>query len=210
MVHLIETASVPVLKIHTTSGIPVDITITHRNHSGCRARTIIQEFLQNYSELRPLVLVLKQFLRQNGLHNPYTGGLGSYCLVLMVTSFLQVYTYSEPGGKVNKNLGTLLMDFLQLYGMKFEFDRVVIKVTEAGGHIQLQSRSSYNLLVLDPCAQEQQEISPRNNVGNSTFMMYKVKDAFKMAAQQPQHFMPVLMMGINTEKVRIKELLFCL
>jgi DNA polymerase sigma len=30
--------------------------------------------------LRPLALVLKQFLFERALSNPYTGGLSSYCL----------------------------------------------------------------------------------------------------------------------------------
>ena len=53
--------------------------------------------------LVPLVLVLKQFLYQRGLHNAFTGGLSSYCLVLMVISFLQLFGGSSGGGTAAGN-----------------------------------------------------------------------------------------------------------
>lgn len=41
-------------------------------------------------QLKPLVLVIKQILYINQLHDTYTGGLGSYSVLLMVVAFLQV------------------------------------------------------------------------------------------------------------------------
>jgi non-canonical poly(A) RNA polymerase PAPD5/7 len=35
-------------------------------------------------------MVLKQFLLQRDLNEVYTGGIGSYSLILMIVSFLQV------------------------------------------------------------------------------------------------------------------------
>lgn len=45
------------------------------------------------SQLEPLVLVLKQFLSQRGLNQPFNGGLSSYALILMVYSFIKVIFY---------------------------------------------------------------------------------------------------------------------
>jgi DNA polymerase sigma len=44
---------------------------------------------QQFPQLTPLALVLKQFLKARSLHAAYTGGLSSYCLVLLVVAFLQ-------------------------------------------------------------------------------------------------------------------------
>jgi predicted nucleotidyltransferase len=200
-VQFIETASVPVIKLQTTCNIPVDITMIQPLHSGKKTKALLIQFLQEYKELRYLILVLKQFLRQIGLHNPYTGGLGSYCLSLMVTSFLQIYIYrrKENAGKIPKNLGTVLLDVLQLYG-KFDFERVVIKVTDEGGHIRLAEKTHFPLLVMDPCVSEQYQISTRNNVGTSAFMMSQVKKAFNTAVAYPNHFIRVLLAGTADDK----------
>jgi len=42
-----------------------------------------------FPQLTPLALVLKQFLKNRNMHTAYTGGLSSYCLVLLVVAFLQ-------------------------------------------------------------------------------------------------------------------------
>lgn len=46
--------------------------------------------VEEMKPLRPLVLVIKQFLAQRNLNEVFTGGLGSYGILLMVYSFLQV------------------------------------------------------------------------------------------------------------------------
>jgi DNA polymerase sigma len=59
----IETASVPVIKFHTSDyGIHVDITFHANvtNHSGAEARELLKYYYEMYKELKPLALVLKQ------------------------------------------------------------------------------------------------------------------------------------------------------
>ena len=41
-----------------------------------------------YECLKPLVLVLKQFIFSANLNDTYQGGLSSYGLILMIVSFL--------------------------------------------------------------------------------------------------------------------------
>ena len=52
--------------------------------------SIIQDQTEIFPCLEPLVLVLKQFLLQRDLNEVFTGGISSYCLILMTISFLQV------------------------------------------------------------------------------------------------------------------------
>ena len=42
------------------------------------------------SALKPLIIILKTFLIQRGLNEVFTGGLGSYALFVLVSSFLKV------------------------------------------------------------------------------------------------------------------------
>jgi len=46
--------------------------------------------MTEYPNLKYLVLVLKLFLLQRDLNEVFTGGISSYCLILMTVSFLQV------------------------------------------------------------------------------------------------------------------------
>jgi non-canonical poly(A) RNA polymerase PAPD5/7 len=49
-----------------------------------------QKFLEQAPVIRPLAMVLKYYLHQLGLNEPYKGGIGSYTLLIMIVSFLQV------------------------------------------------------------------------------------------------------------------------
>jgi len=74
----------------------------------------IFERIQEFPLVRPLLLVLKQFLLDRGLLTAYTGGLSSYCLFLMVTRYLQ-----EQSSSIG-DCGSLLMGFLDFYGNCFD------------------------------------------------------------------------------------------
>ena len=64
------------------------LSLAYASHSGIMARELVKDLILSFPALAPLVLVLKQFLYEKKLNEPYTGGLGSYCLVLMVACFL--------------------------------------------------------------------------------------------------------------------------
>jgi DNA polymerase sigma len=57
-------------------------------HTGLAASGLLKHYIQLLPPLKILSLVLKQFLYERSLGDTYTGGLSSYCLVLMVVSFL--------------------------------------------------------------------------------------------------------------------------
>lgn len=56
------------------------------------------------------------FLQQRELNEVYSGGIGSYCLLAMIASFLITHPSREGGGALEACLGTLLLDFFLLYG----------------------------------------------------------------------------------------------
>ncbi|KAG7395891.1 hypothetical protein PHYBOEH_003055 [Phytophthora boehmeriae] len=92
---LLGNAKIPVLKM-TYSFDPaerdvlLDLTCGHSvGHSGLGARDLIYSFQAEMPALRPLVLILKSHLVDNGLNSAFTGGISSYVLVILVIRFLQ-------------------------------------------------------------------------------------------------------------------------
>eukprot|EP00750_Incisomonas_marina_P029581 INCI7198.3.p1 GENE.INCI7198.3~~INCI7198.3.p1 ORF type:complete len:1333 (+),score=224.12 INCI7198.3:281-4279(+) len=122
-VTVISSANVPVIKVSTAfqetgrGGISLDISFDGPKHRGIVTCALVAQLQSCYPCLRPLVLVLKHLLITKGLNQTYLGGISSYGLVLMVTAVLQLWDqhfYNEP-----KNLGTLLIFFLYIYGVLF-------------------------------------------------------------------------------------------
>lgn len=71
--------------------------------------------------IRPLVLVLKQFLLDRGLLTAYTGGLSSYCLFLMVAKYCQEQV------PIWNDCGSLLMGYVLV---KLVHIPTIIKTTD--------------------------------------------------------------------------------
>ncbi|KAJ8524258.1 hypothetical protein ON010_g16859 [Phytophthora cinnamomi] len=72
--------------------IPFDITFDEPHgihHNGVASVTLVQGLVDAFYGLRELTLVLKHFLVERGLNDPYVGGLSSYGLLLMVLYVLQ-------------------------------------------------------------------------------------------------------------------------
>ena len=116
---LIERTVVPVIKVATKDTkartLRLDITFDSPNHHGLEAVELVNRLLEEYPMIRPLVLVLKQFLLDRGLLTGYTGGLSSYCLFLMTARYLQEQATAWA------DCGALLMGFLDFYGNHVSF-----------------------------------------------------------------------------------------
>lgn len=117
-IKLIDRTIVPVIKVSTKDTrarvIQLDISFDSPEHHGLEANQMVAAILDELPLIRPLMLVLKQFLLDRGLLTAYTGGLSSYCLFLMLARYLQEQppTSGDPG--------SLLMGFLDFYGNYFD------------------------------------------------------------------------------------------
>jgi non-canonical poly(A) RNA polymerase PAPD5/7 len=67
----------------------IDITHMTEQHNGLKCVELVKEYILDCWFIEPLILVLKQMLRVNGLNDPYHGGLSSYGLLLMIVAFIQ-------------------------------------------------------------------------------------------------------------------------
>merc|ERR1719208_740793 len=111
---VLDKAAVPIVKM-TDAKADVKVDISFNTDNGIRAATLIKFYKQTYPPLAKLIYVLKQFLLQRDLNEVFTGGLSSYCLILMVVSFFQMHQRPDAcHGEAN--LGVLLMEFFELYG----------------------------------------------------------------------------------------------
>jgi non-canonical poly(A) RNA polymerase PAPD5/7 len=130
---VIGNTKVPLVKFtHAPTNISVDVCFDQE--SGPGAAQLMKTYLEALPPLRPLTFVLKYFLSARGLNEPYSGGVGSYLLQLMIVSFLQhrerdAYNYRRPS---LNNLGCLLLEFLELYGIGFNYTTTGISVRNDG------------------------------------------------------------------------------
>ncbi|PPQ89445.1 hypothetical protein CVT25_012824 [Psilocybe cyanescens] len=131
-VTIIAKAKVPIVKFVTTHGrFKVDISINQGD--GLVSGQIITGFLKDMipsakgkesKVLRSLVMITKAFLSQRSMNEVYTGGLGSYAIVCLAVSFLQMHPKIRRGEiDPEKNLGVLVMEFFELYGNEYAVDR---------------------------------------------------------------------------------------
>lgn len=110
-VNYIEAATVPVIKLKCSLSTIMEqaglkypknpkykniyhqkfsIDITHKTefHNGIKCVELVREYLLDCWFIEPLILVLKQILKVNGLNDPWKGGLSSYGLLLMIVAFI--------------------------------------------------------------------------------------------------------------------------
>jgi len=176
-VQCIDNAKVPIVKcVDTGSGISVDVSFDVSN--GPANVGLIKDYLRRYPALRPLVLVLKCFLLQRKLNEVFSGGIGSYCLILIVMSHLQMYgsNFRRPPEQ-KPSLGTLLTDLFHLYGKLFNYTNVGVAPRGRGSYFAKEARGwkqqhrPHMLSVEDPQDSE-------NDVAKSSFNIFAVRRAF--------------------------------
>ncbi|KAJ1633238.1 hypothetical protein T492DRAFT_982214 [Pavlovales sp. CCMP2436] len=120
----------------------IDISFEGANHNGLSARQLMKELANTLAPFAELTLVLKQFVHERHLDKPYSGGLSSYGLALLVARFVQdarahpemaVDLTSGPRG--GPNLGALLVKLLDFYGSKFSARTMGVSVLGEGRYI---------------------------------------------------------------------------
>lgn len=87
-IEALKHTKVPLIKmVDKHSNVNVDISFNRTN--GIYCVKLVKYLQKKYPELRPLILVLKAFLKSRSLNETYHGGVGSFLLTMLVTSYLQ-------------------------------------------------------------------------------------------------------------------------
>ena len=143
-VTIIAKAKVPIIKFATTHGrFSVDISINQGN--GVDAGKMVKQFLRELPALRSLVLIIKSFLSQRSMNEVFTGGLGSYSIVCLAISFLQMHPKVRRGEiDPSKKLGVLVMEFFELYGSYFNYQEVGISLRNGGSYYNKREKGWFD------------------------------------------------------------------
>ena len=167
-VTIIAKAKVPIIKFVTIHGnLSVDISVNHIN--GVFAGKMILGLLKELPALRTLVLIIKAFLGQRSMNEVFSGGLGSYSIVCLAVSFLQMHPKIRRG-EIDplKNVGVLMMEFFELYGCYFNYHEVGISIRDGGSYFSKARRGwqdpnrPHLLSIEDPNDMCTWRIVPRN------------------------------------------------
>ena len=116
--NLIHQAFVPVIKIKSEMMgkiVQIDITVSDVNHSGLKCLGVVNRLLSQNSLIKPIFIILKELLYICNFKEPFTGGLGSYSLFLMVASFVQKHADFCEKNKVESSIADYLVNTLSNY-----------------------------------------------------------------------------------------------
>jgi predicted nucleotidyltransferase len=120
----------------------------------------IKKVMSNYKEIKPLILLLKRYMKINKLNSSYTGGLSSYSLFLLVYAFFKSMICS------GNNLGQYLLGFLEFYS-NFNFGICSINVNLNNPFIILNELHDCGMMLIDPIT--------NLNVAKSTYKVDQIK-----------------------------------
>eukprot|EP00898_Chlorokybus_atmophyticus_P008181 jgi/Chlat1/8364/Chrsp80S07796 len=179
---VIAKAKVPIVKFtELPSNIAFDVSFDMLN--GAEAVGFVKQMVEQMPALKPLCLVLKLFLQQRELNEVYSGGIGSYALIIMLIAHLQLVSSRRKLQRLDGNLGMLLLEFFQLYGVSLNIYSVGVSCRKGGAFFRKHDRDMVNadrphlLAVEDPQ-------DPTNDVGRNSYNVFKVRSAFEFAHQQ--------------------------
>ena len=135
--------------------------------------------------------IIKQLLKINNLNDPYSGGMSSYALTLMIVSFFQYQiiqmTQTSWHYDQSSDLANSLFQFFNFFGNNIDFSQTTFypcnpywrnnSLMNSFDHYPIFMRmppSTDPLLIIDP-------LNPQNNVGKSSFKISEIKSWFEKA-----------------------------
>ena len=94
---IIDRARVPIIRLLCgAEGVKVDLSLETRSHTGLAAAALCKTLVTKLPALAPAAVAVKKLLRDNGLNDPFTGGLPSYAVVLMLFYARLHSKHAEP------------------------------------------------------------------------------------------------------------------
>ncbi|KAM8714671.1 hypothetical protein ACLKA7_001082 [Drosophila subpalustris] len=167
---VVDKAQVPIIKF-TDRATKIKVDISFNMQNGVQSAELIKFLKSEYKGLAKLVMVLKQFLLQRGLNEVFSGGISSYSLIMMCISFLQLHSRHLCNEKTN--FGVLLLEFFELYGLRFNYSQIEISIENGGGYFMRDNLRS-PLCIPDP-------LQPGNDLGRGSSRIVAIRQAFQYA-----------------------------
>lgn len=107
--HVRKNARVPIICMTTRFGFDSDLALG--GHNGMDTSQYVKKLIQKYDSFATVVLFLKILLQQTSLDKPFTGGLGSYKLYVLVANHFN--THKLLGG--GESAAEMLLSFFYRY-----------------------------------------------------------------------------------------------
>lgn len=176
-------ARVPIVKyVDTSTDISVPVDISLNQESAISTTQFIRDGMTQLKWLKPLIFVIKLYLAQRGLGETYRGGIGSYLLAVMVTSFLQHHPILRANDTQRRTgLGHLLYGFFKHYGVDFNYHKAGISVRDNGFYFKKADRGwsgerPFLLAAESP-------LEPDADIGKNSYNIVVVRNAFAQTFQ---------------------------
>jgi len=172
---VLDKAFVPIIKLtHRVIPIKVDISVNQRR--GLDVVEYVKGMMRKYPVLPKLIFVLKQFLVARDFNEVWYGGISSYALITMCIAFLIGNTQQRPRDD-KTNVGVLLNEFFELYGINLNYKSVAVRVREGPFVMkgQLKAIHGWSMLTVEDPLQSD------NDLGRSSYNVLRIKDAFQIA-----------------------------
>ena len=123
----------------------------------------IKDILYFYKAIKPIILILKRFMKINLLNSSFHGGLSSYSL------FLLLYAYIKSMFIPNNSIGHYLYGFFEFYS-NFNFGIYLINPILDCPFMILNELHESGMMLIDPITSL--------NVAKSTFRIDQIKSVF--------------------------------
>ena len=167
----------PYLENKDLSHIKIDLTFTSDENEFKRPEQIVSYINRNvkeFSDIKPLLLVLKRYFRIMKMNKSYTGGLSSYSLFLLILSFLKDNNNNFSFFSLGKSLYYILEKYsffdYQNYGIDVEGPQFFYLLNKKFNNYQNKIEE---INILDPFT--------KLNVAKSSFQVNEIKNTFNKA-----------------------------
>ena len=183
----VRTARIPIVKIVATSSedvtCHVDISQSATYHGGLRACNLVKSLIATNQSIRPLIVIIKQFLKEQKLlkSNNNDGGISSYALFVLVVNCLKDTKRLNNDKLQEKYLWALqLKEFFNLYGNQIDF-----KTTGVSIEYGLYDLNKFGRVGIGACCIDD-PISPGVtthvlNLGENVYKISLIQNCFKNA-----------------------------
>lgn len=125
--------------------------------------------------MKPILYLIKYFLKQRGLNEAFTGGISSFVLFNMVYAYFQQESKNSEDYQESRNLGSLLLGFLKFYGCDFDYRSQGLSVRNGG---IIYNKYDRNYPLNDGLSIEN-FLDPSIDIARSAYKFPRIKNLFE-------------------------------
>ena len=176
-IKFISNTKVPIIKIKTKkeyNNLCLDISMETPSHHGQQCANYIIGKSYEYQSLVIMTLALKTIFYEAKLNDPYTGGLSSYGIILLIIYFLD--NEKKKGNDISfNNVGKLFFELLLYYKETKNLNKPIV-INESYMSNFFWSDQVNSFIIADP-------LNPSNNVANNVRQINKILHTFSISVK---------------------------